>query len=432
MHVINMREQIAVIGLGYVGLPLFLALAEKFPGSIGYDINVNKVNSLQHGVDPSGEISSRAFNPAILKITSDSKDLASANFFIVTAPTPIDKNHRPDLSPLISASQIIGKVLKPGDIVVYESTVYPGVTEEICGPILGQASGLRQGIDFKLGYSPERINPGDPEHTLSKIVKVISAEDAATLDRIARVYEKIIDGGIYRASSIKIAEAAKVIENIQRDLNIALMNELALIFDKLNIRTADVLAAASTKWNFVPFQPGLVGGHCIGVDPYYLTAKAEEVGYHPEVILAGRRINDNMGIFLAQRLIKLLAIHGNKPLKSARVGILGLTFKENIRDIRNSRVPEMIRELEQFGIYPIVHDPLADPEAAKREYGIELTNWVSFTDLDVVVLAVIHRQYLESIKHELLNYLRPGGILMDIKSVFEPKDLPTNIVYWSL
>lgn len=432
MHVINMREQIAVIGLGYVGLPLFLALAEKFPGSIGYDINVNKVNSLQHGVDPSGEISSRAFNPAILKITSDSKDLASVNFFIVTAPTPIDKNHRPDLSPLISASQIIGKVLKPGDIVVYESTVYPGVTEEICGPILGQASGLRQGIDFKLGYSPERINPGDPEHTLSKIVKVISAEDAETLDRIARVYEKIIDAGIYRASCIKIAEAAKVIENIQRDLNIALMNELALIFDKLNIRTADVLAAASTKWNFVPFQPGLVGGHCIGVDPYYLTAKAEEVGYHPEVILAGRRINDNMGIFLAQRLIKLLAIHGNKPLKNARVGILGLTFKENIRDIRNSRVPEMIRELEQFGIYPIVHDPLADPEAAKREYGIELTNWVSFTDLDVVVLAVIHRQYLELIKHELLNYLRPGGILMDIKSVFEPKDLPTNIVYWSL
>jgi UDP-N-acetyl-D-galactosamine dehydrogenase len=427
-----MREQIAVIGLGYVGLPLFLALAEKFPGSIGYDINVNKVNSLQHGVDPSGEISSRAFNPAILKITSDSKDLASVNFFIVTAPTPIDKNHRPDLSPLISASQIIGKVLKPGDIVVYESTVYPGVTEEICGPILGQASGLRQGIDFKLGYSPERINPGDPEHTLSKIVKVISAEDAETLDRIARVYEKIIDAGIYRASCIKIAEAAKVIENIQRDLNIALMNELALIFDKLNIRTADVLAAASTKWNFVPFQPGLVGGHCIGVDPYYLTAKAEEVGYHPEVILAGRRINDNMGIFLAQRLIKLLAIHGNKPLKNARVGILGLTFKENIRDIRNSRVPEMIRELEQFGIYPIVHDPLADPEAAKREYGIELTNWVSFTDLDVVVLAVIHRQYLELIKHELLNYLRPGGILMDIKSVFEPKDLPTNIVYWSL
>lgn len=428
----NMREQIAVIGLGYVGLPLFVALANKFPGSIGFDININKVESLQRGIDPTGELSLGDFKPGELNITSNFTDLASANFFIVTAPTPIDKNHRPDLSPLIHASQIIGKVLKQGDVVVYESTVYPGVTEEMCGPILAQVSGLRQRIDFKLGYSPERINPGDPEHTLSKIVKVVSAEDEPTLERVVRVYEKIINAGIYRASSIKIAEAAKVIENIQRDLNIALMNELALIFDKLNIRTADVLAAASTKWNFVPFKPGLVGGHCIGVDPYYLTAKAEEVGYHPEVILAGRRINDNMGIFLAQRLIKLLAIHGDKPLKNARVGILGLTFKENVRDLRNSRVPEMIRELEQFGIQPIVHDPLADPQAAQREYGIELTNWESFVELDVVVLAIIHQQYLEIIKYELLNYLRPGGILMDIKSFFNPENLPTNIVYWSL
>jgi len=427
-----MREQIAVIGLGYVGLPLFLALAKKFPGSIGFDINVNKVKLLQQGIDPSGELSPLDFNTAVLKITSESTDLASANFFVVTAPTPIDHNHRPDLNPLISASQIIGKFLQPGSVVVYESTVYPGVTEEICGPILAQVSGLRQGIDFKLGYSPERINPGDPEHTLSQIVKVVSAEDTETLEQISRVYEQIIDAGVYRAPSIKTAEAAKVIENIQRDLNIALMNELALIFDKLNIRTADVLATASTKWNFLPFKPGLVGGHCIGIDPYYLTAKAEEVGYHSEVILAGRRINDNMGVFLAQRLIKLLAIHGDKPLKNARVGILGLTFKENVRDLRNSRVPEMIRELKQFGIYPIVHDPLADPEAAKREYGIELTHWDRFVDLDVVVLAVIHRQYMEILKYELLNYLRPGGILMDVKSVFEPTKLPTNIIYWSL
>ena len=426
-----MKDRIAVIGLGYVGLPLFLASAKKFPGTIGFDIDLNKVEALKRGIDPSGEQSFEGIDTSVLKITSDQTDLEAANFFVVTAPTPIDQNHRPDLSPLISASRSIGQALKPGAVVVYESTVYPGVTEEICGPILAQVSGLRQGIDFKLGYSPERINLGDQERTLEKIVKVVSAEDSETLEQVARMYEAIIDAGIYRSVSIKTAEAAKVIKNIQRDLNVALMNELALICDKLNIRTADVLATASTKWNFLPFKPGLVGGHCIGVDPYYLTAKAEELGYHSEVILAGRRINDSMGVYLAQRLIKLLAIHGDKPLKEARVGILGLTFKENVRDLRNSRVADIVKELERFGINPLVHDPLADADAAQRGYGIHLSHWNEFVDLDVVVLAVTHRFYLE-LQHQLLNCLRSGGILMDVKSVFNPDKLPLDIVYWSL
>jgi UDP-N-acetyl-D-galactosamine dehydrogenase len=426
-----MKEYVAVIGLGYVGLPLFLALSKKFPETIGFDINIDKVEALKHNIDETGLILPKELKAASLKITSDPTSLKSANFFIVTVPTPIDQNHRPDLHPLISASQIIGQYLQPDSIVVYESTVYPGVTEEICGAVLAQVSGLRQGIDFKLGYSPERINPGDSEHTLEKIVKVVSAEDAETLERVSQVYESIIDVGIYRAPSIKTAEAAKVIENIQRDLNIALMNELALIFDRLNIRTHQVLAAASTKWNFLPFQPGLVGGHCIGVDPYYLTAKAEELGYHPEVILAGRRINDSMGVYIAQRLIKLLS-HKDVLLKAARVGVLGLTFKENVRDLRNSRVPDIVKELKQFGIEPLVHDPLANPQEAKREYGIELKDWQQLADLDAVVLAVTHRNYLEMPQEQLLSCLQPGGILMDIKSIFHPSMLPSDLTYWSL
>jgi UDP-N-acetyl-D-galactosamine dehydrogenase len=427
-----MREHVAVIGLGYVGLPLFLAVSKKLPDTIGFDIDIDKIRALKRGIDPTGELSSENLKPTVIKITNEPTDLESANFFIITVPTPIDQNHRPNLVPLISASQMVGKFLKPGSVVVYESTVYPGMTEEICGPVLAQVSGLQQGRDFKLGYSPERINPGDREHTLEKVVKVVSAEDSETLERIARIYEPIIDAGVYRADSIRIAEAAKVIENIQRDLNIALMNELALICDKLDLRTVDVLATASTKWNFLPFKPGLVGGHCIGVDPYYLTAKAEELGYHPQVILAGRRINDSMGIYLAQRLIKLLGIHGNKPLKKARVGILGLTFKENVRDLRNSRVPELVRELEQFGIHPLVHDPLADIEQARCEYGIELNSWDEFCNLDAVVLAVSHHKYLELPQNQLLKCLQAGGILMDVKSVFNPANLPSNIIYWSL
>jgi len=425
-------ECIAVLGLGYVGLNLSMAFARKFPNTIGFDVDHEKVESLKQGTDPNGERSFEEIKASSLKITNDPTDLKPANFFVVTAPTPIDQNHRPDLNPLIRASQLVGKFLKPGSVVVYESTVYPGVTEEICGPILSQISGLRQGIDFKLGYSPERINPGDQEHTLERIVKVVSAEDGDTLKRVANVYEQIIEAGVYQAPSIKTAEAAKVIENIQRDLNIALMNELALIFEKLDLRTADVIAAASTKWNFLPFKPGLVGGHCIGVDPYYLTAKAEELGYHPEVILAGRRINDSMGVYVAQRLIKLLAVHGDKPLKQVRVGILGLTFKENVRDLRNSRVPDIVKELKQFGIEPLIHDPIADPKAVKREYGIELNDFDSFTNLDAVILAVTHRQYLEKFPENIVACLRSEGILMDVKSIVDPTSLPSELIYWSL
>ena len=427
-----MAENIAVIGLGYVGLPLALTLAQKFTNTIGFDIDSNRVEALQLGIDRTGEVTSATLEQSTLTITSDAKNLTPANFFIVTVPPPIDSTRRPDLNPLQQASQLIGKFLKPGSIVVYESTVYPGVTEEFCGPILAQVSGLRQGIDFKLGYSPERINPGDRQHTLTKITKVVSAEDANSLERVASVYEKIIEAGIYRAPSIKTAEAAKVIENIQRDLNIAFMNELALIFDRVGLRTADVLAAAGTKWNFLPFKPGLVGGHCIGVDPYYLTALAEKLGYHPEVILAGRRINDGMGAYLAQRLIKLLATHSSIPLNQARVGILGLTFKENVPDLRNSRVPDIVQELQQFGIEPLVHDPLADAEIAKLEYGIHLKEWEELGNLDALILAVVHRQYLEIPRSELLGGLGSSGIFLDVKSAFEPQQMPSKVVYWSL
>jgi UDP-N-acetyl-D-galactosamine dehydrogenase len=365
-------NQIAVIGLGYVGLPVALAIAKKFPNTVGFDINQEKIAALNQGIDSTGEVTSDELKNTSLKITCETIDLADCNFFIVAVPTPIDNNRVPDLTPLIKASESIGKVLKKGDVVVYESTVYPGVTEEICGAVLARVSDLRQGVDFKLGYSPERINPGDKTHTLEKIVKVVAGEDPQTLEQIASVYSAIVDAGVYRAQSIKVAEAAKVIENTQRDLNIALMNELAIICDHLNIRTRDVLAAAGTKWNFLPFTPGLVGGHCIGVDPYYLTAKAQQVGYYPQVILAGRRINDNMGQFLGNRLVKMF-VEANITIKNARVGILGLTFKENVPDLRNSRVPDIIHELRQFGIEPLVHDSLAQNAHAVHEYGIQLS-----------------------------------------------------------
>ena len=427
-----MAEHIAVIGLGYVGLPLALALAKKFPETIGFDINRSKIEALQQGIDTTGGASLEDLRASTLKLTSDPRDLKSANFFIIAVPTPIDSHHSPNLQPLLVASEIVGEVLQSGAVVVYESTVYPGVTEEFCRPILAQKSGLQPGIDFKLGYSPERVNPGDKEHTLEKIVKVVSAEDPETTERVANVYAEIIEAGIYRASSIKVAEAAKAIENIQRDLNIALMNELALIFDKLNIRTRDVLATAETKWNFLPFKPGLVGGHCIGVDPYYLTAKAEEIGYHPEVILAGRRINDGMGTYLGDRLIKLLTTHRDTPIKKARVGILGVTFKENVPDTRNSRVPDTIAALKEFGITPLVHDPFANAEEVKHDYAIHLSDWQQFSDLDALVLAVIHRYYLEMPSDKLFGCLRSRGIFMDVKSAFNPNTIPPEITYWSL
>ena len=427
-----MVEKIAVVGLGYVGLPLALALAKKFPGTIGFDFNSDRVRSLLQGIDKAGEVSPESLITSKLSITDDARDIKEVTFFIVAVPTPIDRYHCPDLEPLISASRTVGKVLQTGAVVVYESTVYPGVTEEICGKILAEVSGLKQGKDFKLGYSPERINPGDKDRTLEKIVKVVSAEDSETLNRVANVYEAIIDAGIYRAPSIKVAEAAKVIENIQRDLNIALMNELALIFDRLGIRTQEVLEAANTKWNFLPFKPGLVGGHCIGVDPYYLATKATELGYHPEVILAGRRINDGMGKYLGQRLIQLLANHRDVPIKNTKVGILGITFKENVSDIRNSRVPDIVKELKQFGITPLVHDPLGDADLVKHEYGIKLCKWEELSDLDALVLAVTHRQYLEMTIPELLSRLQSGGIFMDVKSAFNPDKITARFVYWSL
>lgn len=426
-----MDETIAVIGLGYVGLPVALAFARKFSNTVGFDIDHEKVEQLRQGIDHTSEVCTEELKNSRLKLTSDLYDLADTTFFVVAVPTPIDRNHRPDLTCLMKASELVGKMLKPGAVVVYESTVYPGVTEEICGPILAKVSGLTQSVDFKLGYSPERINPGDKAHTLEKIVKVVAGEDAETLERVAQTYAAIIDAGVYRAPSIQVAETAKAIENTQRDLNIALMNEIALICDRLGLRTRDVLAAAGTKWNFLPFTPGLVGGHCIGVDPYYLTTKAEELRYHPEVILAGRRINDGMGTYLGQRLVKLL-VAANLPIKGARIGILGLTFKENVPDIRNSRVPDIVSELQQFGVETLVHDPLADTQETQREYGIELVDWQDLTHLDGIILAVSHRDYLEMPQEQLLAGLRSGGVLMDVKSALDPQTVPSGVNYWSL
>lgn len=423
-------ERIAVIGQGYVGLPVTLAFGEKFEGVVGFDIDDRKIAQLREGVDLTGEADPGQLSVTSVKFTSDEADLAGTTFFVVAVPTPIDAARRPDLSILRSAAEIVGRALAPGAVVVFESTVYPGVTEEFCGPILAEVSGLEAGRDFTLGYSPERINPGDKERTLTKIVKVVSGQDEATLDRVAGVYEEIIEAGIYRASSIRVAEAAKVIENTQRDLNIALMNELALIFDRLDISTIEVLEAAGTKWNFLPFRPGLVGGHCIGIDPYYLTSKAEEVGYIPQVILAGRRINDGMGQVVAQKIVKLLASSGR--LENARVGVLGLTFKENVPDLRNSRVPDILAELQEYGIRALIHDPLADAVEAHHEYGVTLADLSDFQALDALVLAVPHSAYVNMVLERIETLLRPGGTLVDIKSVYRPGQVPAGFQYWSL
>jgi UDP-N-acetyl-D-galactosamine dehydrogenase len=365
-----------------------------------------------------------------IRFTSDPAELANTSFFVVTVPTPVDGQKRPDLGPLRSACASIGPHLSPGSVVVFESTVFPGATEEICGPALEAASGLTCGTDFALGYSPERINPGDRTHRLESIVKVVSGQDDTTLRRVAAAYSAIIPAGVFEATSIQVAEAAKVIENTQRDINIALMNELALIFERLGLRTQDVLDAAGTKWNFLPFTPGLVGGHCIGVDPYYLTAKAEAVGYYPQVILAGRRINDAMGAFVARKTIKLMVATGTN-LGIARAGLLGLTFKENVPDLRNSRAPDIVRELRGFGIEPLIHDPLADPDQARREFGIEITGLESFRDLDALILAVSHSAYLDD-RERLLAMLRPGGVFVDLKSAFAPSGIRSDLRYWSL
>jgi UDP-N-acetyl-D-glucosamine/UDP-N-acetyl-D-galactosamine dehydrogenase len=421
----------AVVGLGYVGLPVALALARHFAPVIGFDVAERRIAALRGGEDWTGEVTPGEIAATELRFTSDPSELAAASFFIVTVPTPIDADRRPDLAPLESACRLIGPALRPGAVVVFESTVYPGLTREVCGPLLARASGLRQGIDFKLGYSPERINPGDRQHRLETITKIVAGEDAETLERVAAVYGELVTAGLHRASSIEVAEAAKVIENTQRDLNIALMNELAIIFDRLGIPTMEVLKAAGTKWNFLPFTPGLVGGHCIGVDPYYLTAKAEAVGYHPQVILAGRRINDGMGAYIAQRLVKMLIAAGHR-VKSTRIGILGLAFKEDVPDLRNSRVPDIVAELRAFGIEAMVHDPLADAAEARREYGLELCAMADLRDLDGLILAVPHREFSSDGFAAPLAALAPGGALIDVKSAVDRALVPAGIAYWSL
>jgi UDP-N-acetyl-D-galactosamine dehydrogenase len=424
-------EKIAVIGLGYVGLPVALGFGRKLP-TVGFDIRKKRIDDLLSGKDETAEVTPEQLRAASkLEMTADPQKLADCTFYIVAVPTPIDANNRPDLRPMISASRTIGPFLKKGDVVCYESTVYPGVTEEVCGPILEELSHLKAGVDFFLGYSPERINPGDKEHTFERIVKVVSGDTPESAERVARAYASVVTAGVHRAPSIKVAEAAKVIENTQRDLNIALMNELALIFDRMGIRTQDVLDAAGTKWNFLRFTPGLVGGHCIGVDPYYLTTKAQELGYLPEVILAGRRINNNVGPFIAQKCVKMLSTTDDVSLKKAKVGILGLTFKENVPDLRNSKIPDIAAELKQYGIDALVHDPLGDPHEAFEEYKIQLAPLERFTGLDALILAVAHKEYLHK-PHELLNRVKPGGILIDVKSALSPASIPPGLRYWSL
>jgi UDP-N-acetyl-D-glucosamine/UDP-N-acetyl-D-galactosamine dehydrogenase len=426
------EDKIAVIGLGYVGLPLAAHLSRHF-SVIGYDNSEANVAELKKGHDRTMELNDAELKEAAIHFTSDPEDLVQCRLFIVAVPTPVDHFHVPDLTAMENASAIIGRHLSAGSCVVYESTVYPGVTEDVCVPILEREANLKFGRDFSVGYSPERINPGDKVHSIDKTVKIISASDNDTLDFLEGVYGSVVKAGLHRASSIKVAEAAKVIENTQRDINIALMNELAIIFNKMGIDTVEVLEAAETKWNFLSFRPGLVGGHCIGVDPYYLTYKAESIGYRPEVILSGRRINDNMGKYIAERTIKLL-ISADKQVRNTRVAILGLSFKENVPDLRNTRVVDIINELEEYGVEVLVHDPLALPEEARLHYGLELVSLEDIHDVDAIVLAVAHRAYLEMGLPRIAALCRQGcPILIDIKSVFEPgRARSLGINYWRL
>jgi len=405
---------IGVVGLGYVGLPLAVAFGKRYT-TIGFDLSESKIGAYRQRFDPTGEVDRDEFEAARgLEVTTDAKQLARANFIVVAVPTPVDEAHQPDFGPLLGASESVGNNLKPGTIVVFESTVYPGATEEICVPVIERHSGLAWKRDFFVGYSPERINPGDKDHTLTRITKVVSGDTPQTLERVATVYGSIVKAGVYRASSIKVAEAAKVIENTQRDLNIALMNELALIFHKIGIDTSEVLAAAGTKWNFLPFRPGLVGGHCIGVDPYYLTHKADKLGYHPQVILAGRRINDGMGKYIAEQTVKQM-IQNGFPVKAAKINVLGLTFKENCPDLRNSRVIDVIHELQSYGADVHVHDPVADTQEAVHEYGVTLTPWEGMPKAHALVMAVAHRQFGARPVRDFVDKLEPGGLFVDVK-----------------
>ena len=423
---------VAVIGLGYVGLPLAVEFGKK-SRTIGFDLSVSKIASYRNHVDPTGEVSTDDLRAAChLELSSDPAALADADFIIVAVPTPVDEAHQPDFRPLIGSSESVGKYLKRGATVVFESTVYPGATEEVCIPIIEKHSGLKWKKDFFVGYSPERINPGDKDRTLTKIVKVVSGDTPETLERVKQVYGSIITAGVYPASSIKVAEAAKVIENTQRDLNIALMNELAIIFDRIGIDTLEVLQAAGSKWNFLPFRPGLVGGHCIGVDPYYLTYKAEMMGYHPEVIVAGRRINDGMGKFIAEQTVKNL-IRNGWMVKDAPIVVLGLTFKEDCPDLRNSRVIDVIRELQSYGANVIVHEPVADAAEALHEYGVSLTAWDDLPPAAAIVAAVAHKEFRNRPLTDYVAKLQKGGVLTDVKSMFDEAQLVSKgVTVWRL
>jgi UDP-N-acetyl-D-galactosamine dehydrogenase len=423
---------IAVVGLGYVGLPLALAFGRLFP-TIGYDLSPQKIENYRNYNDPSGTVSSsdlRAANK--VSFTTDPSELARANVIVIAVPTPIDIARKPDFSPLISASENAGRYMKRGAIVIYESTVYPGATEEVCVPVLERTSGLKWKRDFHVGYSPERINPGDKEHTLINTAKVVAGDSPQSLQKVAQLYEKIVQAKVHRVSSLKVAEAAKVIENTQRDLNIALMNELAVIFNMLDLDTLEVLEAAGTKWNFLPFRPGLVGGHCIGVDPYYLTHKAEMIGYHPQVILAGRRINDSMAKFVAEQTVKQL-IRAGSYIKGAKVNVLGVTFKENVPDLRNSKVADLIAELRAYGAEVFVHDPVADPVQAREEYDIELLPWDALPQAEAIVVAVAHKTFVSLPMAAYENKLIPNGCFIDVKGQFDQQALrDAGLQMWRL
>ena len=427
------KEKLSLVGLGYVGMPIAVEFAKRGVKVIGYDLNEAKIEMYKNGFDPTHEVGDDVIKNSAVDFTSDAEKLKEAKFHIVAVPTPVNDDHTPDLTPVEGAARILGKNLTKGSIVVFESTVYPGVTEDICKPILEKESGLKCGEDFKIGYSPERINPGDKEHRLNTIKKIVSGMDEETLDIVANVYSIVVDAGVHRAESIKVAEAAKVIENSQRDINIAFMNELSIIFNKMGIDTLAVLEAAGTKWNFLPFRPGLVGGHCIGVDPYYLTYKAEEVGYHSQIILSGRRINDDMGRYVAESCVKQL-IQLSKPVKGARVAVLGFTFKENCPDTRNSKVFDIVKELREYGIEPVIADPQADAAEAERLYGIKMSPLSDVKDMDAVILAVAHKEFAGLSVADVDKYFKDDEkLLLDIKGVFNKKEYEAaGYRYWRL
>ena len=433
-RIVSGEEKLSLVGLGYVGMPIAVAFARKIK-VVGFDLNEEKIRLYQSGIDPTNEVGADVIKKTSVEFTADPSRLREARFHIVAVPTPVKSDHTPDLSPVESASRILGQNLTKGSVVVFESTVYPGVTEEICVPILERESGLKCGVDFKIGYSPERINPGDKVHRLETITKIVSGMDEETLDTVAKVYELVVDAGVYRAQSIKVAEAAKVIENSQRDINIAFMNELSIIFHKMGIDTLEVLEAAGTKWNFLPFKPGLVGGHCIGVDPYYLTYKSDQLGYHSRIILSGRRINDEMGKYVAESLVKNL-IKVNIPVKTARVAILGFTFKENCPDTRNTKVIDIYNELGEYGIRPIVVDPAADAAEAERLYGITFGSLKDVKDMDAVVVAVAHDVFAKLTKADVDKFYKAGNekkVLADIKGMFDKEEYMTSdYYYWRL